>query len=98
MTTCTLSGTMTSLSGQPLAGALVAIRRDDPGNVVPFVQGSAVSRHEISTKTDDHGQFSVTLARGAKVVIRIPDLGLHIQTQVPDSPTVTLEEIVNASL
>jgi hypothetical protein len=99
VSTCNITGSLISLSGAPLVGACVFVRRDDPGNTPPFVAGGAgVGVQEISTVTDAQGQFSVTLAQGAPVVIRIPDLALHFQAVVPMAASATLKELVDAHL
>lgn len=98
MPSCTLSGSLISLSGVPLVGACVFVRRDDPGNAPPFVGDAGVGVAEISTTTDSAGAFSMTLAQGAPVVIRIPDLALHFQAVVPDAASVSLKELVDAYL
>lgn len=95
---CILTGKISTLTGTPAPRAPVFIRRDDVDGRAPFVGGAALTRDEIVVHTDDTGSFSVTLARGAPVVIRIPDLGLHFQTRIPDAASVTLEELVDASL
>jgi hypothetical protein len=98
MSTCNLTGSLISLSGAPLVGARVFVRRNDPGNKPPFVGAAAVGDAEISLTTDAAGVFSLTLVQGAPIVIRIPDLALHFQTVVPAAANVTLKELVDASL
>lgn len=98
MSTCLLSGSLISLSGAPLVGACVFVRRDDPGNAPPFIGVAGVGTGEISVLTDALGQFSLTLVQGAPVVIRVPDLALHFQAVVPAAASVTLKELVDAHL
>jgi hypothetical protein len=96
--TCTVTGVLKSLAGTPVPGALVAVSLDTPGHGVSFVSGSALSREEVRTETDANGAFSLTLQQGARVVLRIPDLGLHAQLLIPNAASVTLQELLDANL
>jgi hypothetical protein len=89
---CVVTGILKSLTGTPVPGALVAVSLDTPGRGVSFVSGSALSREEVRTETDANGAFSLTLQQGARVVLRIPDLGMHAQLLIPSPLSVTPQE------
>jgi hypothetical protein len=98
MPSCNLTGVLKSLTGTPVPGALVAVSLDTTGRGVSFISGSALSREEVRTETDAAGVFSLTLQQGARVVLRIPDLGLHAQLLIPNAVSVTLQELLDANL
>lgn len=95
---CTVTGVLKSLAGTPRPGALVAVSLDTPGRGVTFLAGAALARDEVRTETDAAGDFSLTLRQGARVVLRIPDLGLHAQLLIPNAASVTLQELLDANL
>lgn len=98
MPACFVTGTLVDINSSPINAAVVAVRRDDPGNEVPFVDGQALGLKEIKVQTNAQGQFGVSLLQGSRVVIKIDALGLNKQVLVPEAPTATLEELLNADV
>lgn len=98
MAQCLITGTLVTLTGQPLSNEVVGWRVDSAPNAAPFVDGKAVGREELVATTDAQGQFSVTLTQGLAVIVRIEALSLCKQITIPAQPTATLEELLDASL
>jgi len=98
MATCIVSGKLIDATGSPLALAPVGVRLDQSPNDLQFSDGSAITRTEVLELTDEYGQFSMALAQGLKIVIRIDDLNLHRQVTVPNQASATLEELLNGDL
>lgn len=99
MSTCTLTGTLRNVAGQPVAGARVGARVDNQGNAPAFTSsGVALADDVVETETNDNGTFTMTLERGTRVVLHIEAIGLHRQVLVPDLASVTLKELLDANV
>lgn len=96
MAVCTVSGRVIDVNGSPVIGAVVGFSPDGPG--VEFIDGDAVSRDERVATTGPDGTWSVNLQQGARVVIRIEEIGLHAQVQIPEQSSATLEEVLDGNL
>jgi len=92
---CIVSGTLARISGGAIAGAVVAFA---PAQTPVFVDGRALSAEERVELTDENGQFSVSLVQGLDVIIRIDEINLHRQVTIPETATVTLEELLDGDL
>jgi hypothetical protein len=98
MAQCIVSGTLTNLTGAPIASATVIFRLDQGANDVTFKDGNAITEDEHVELTDEYGNFSVSLTQGTRVLVRIDKLRLHRQVLVPESATATLEELLDGDL
>jgi hypothetical protein len=86
--TCILNGHVTDVLGNPVSGAAVSARLLG----TPVISGAvAVSSDELVTvKTDNNGEFFLTLQRLLFVEIFIPVANYRRQLTVPNSSTANL--------
>jgi hypothetical protein len=98
MALCTITGTLTSVTGQAMGREPVAFSVDKPANEVVFLGSRALGDAERVEYTDENGDFSVALEQGLQVIVRIDAINLHRQVTVPLLATATLEELVNGDL
>jgi hypothetical protein len=88
MPTCTITGVITDLTGEPVEGASINAKIIG----IPSVENNnvAVTDELISAATDANGNFSIALLRLADVEITIPKVNYRRQLVVPNTPTANL--------
>ena len=89
--TCTLTGHLAALSGAPLVGAAVSARTLGRPSIEQ--NAAAVDDEPVTVKTDDNGQFFLTLIRLADVEVFIPDANFRRRIIVPNTSSAELFEI-----
>ena len=96
---CLVQGRVIRANGAAVVGAVVAWRLDKvPGQVV-FAGASALSvDDELIACTDGNGAWALNLPRNARMVVRVQELDLYRQVLIPDQPTATFEEVLNAGI
>lgn len=89
--TCLISGNVSTLEGKARAGLPIIIRGVD----FPLTSGySMISSELVRTFSDEFGNFSMSIARGATVTVEIERAGFKLQIVVPDQPTAALVDLV----
>lgn len=95
METCTISGTIVGLDGEPVIGAEVVasvIASDDLGGQV--LSDTLVTSDDIMVVTDEDGEFEIDLLQGATVLFCIAAVRLRKRLIVPCEPQTTLAELI----
>lgn len=94
--TCTITGTICKADGSPYCEAQVLATvestEDDQGG--QLASGVGVVSNIIEAYTDDNGIFSITLIKGLKVTLEIPDINLRKSICVPDEDTEDFANLV----
>lgn len=87
MPTCTITGNVNDLSGEPIVG--VAISAKVLG--LPTIEAVVgLTDDSVTATTDDSGVFSITLVRLAVVEIFIPRINYRRQLTVPNAASINL--------
>jgi hypothetical protein len=96
---CQVSGRLTRINGSPIGQAIIGWRLDSPPNEPTFINGNAVaSEDELILQTDENGEWAVNLEQGARMMVRIEEIGLHRQVRIPEQAAATLEEVLDADI
>ena len=94
--TCVVTGTVLNLDGTPNTDVQVKATVEstcmDQGG--QLVDDAGVTSQQIDAFTDDSGQFSITLLRGARVRLEIQPINLRKIVLIPDLDTVDFAELV----
>jgi hypothetical protein len=87
VSTCTLTGHLFNATGEPLQNVAVSAR---VLNRPAILNNVAVDSEIVSAKTDENGQFFLTLIRNLDVVINIPKVNYERRLVVPNVASANL--------
>lgn len=94
MATCTITGKLIDVNGQPRA--LVPVRAtpvSERGAPIFSSAGELVDNATIATQTDENGHFALAIAQGIDVVLTIDAIGYSHKITVPLIGTVDIKDV-----
>ena len=80
---CVVEGDVISLFGTPIANINVYLMPSEPTPII--VDGKVVSHTKALTKTDENGNFSFVVIKGASVTLLIPAANYQKTFKLPDA-------------
>jgi hypothetical protein len=90
-TKCVVTGNLADISGSPDQDSVINFRIV---KTPATFQGALATGRVLHTTADSYGTFSVTLVRGAVVIVEIERAGLRQQFTVPDLGSANLIDLL----